>query len=386
MLYRTCVLIVAVSTVCIISLCGCATDTARKYKAESEKTFFFETEDGWRLAINHYPAKPVRNGNNRTPVVLCHGLGYNSNFWNLSEKIDFAQYLAANGFDVWALSLRGSGLSTKPGFSVVKNIIDIRPGELRNMSFRPSQMNWNIDHYIKYDIPATLDFVTAQTGKPKVTWIGHSLGGMIMYAYLTLNDGEKVGNVVTVGSPIIEPHPLNMILRAFLSNKTLFKAFLVVNTRTGATGFAPFHRFVMTPDAVLLYNKDNIDDDTVSKVLSRVVEDLPLGVLDQTMEILRTGHFLSFDKSINYTELIDRIEHPVLMCCGKADNLAPPQSVRYAYHHVSSEDKTFMQFGRADGYINDYGHNDLILGKHAKKEVYPQILDWLKDRADLTQE
>ena len=365
-----------------ITFCGCAGSKVRTYGAKSTETFYFDTEDGWRLAIHHYPAKKLlRKNDNRLPIVLCHGLGYNSNFWVLDEKINFARYLSDRGYDVWVLSLRGSGLSTKPGLSIVKNIMDVRRGELRNISFRPSQLNWNIDQYSNYDIPATLDFVTKQTGKDQVVWIGHSLGGMIMYAYLTQNKGDKVASVVTIGSPIIEPQPLNLILYEFLRNKALFKAFLVINTRTGASGIAPFHRFITTPDAVLLYNSDNIASETVDKVLKNVVEDIPLGVVDQVMEMLRSGEFKSFDKSISYTDLMGNITTPVMMCCGKADNLAPPESVRYAYQNVSSEDKQFAQFGRADGYKNDYGHNDLVIGKDARKDVYPNILQWLKTHA-----
>ncbi len=365
-----------------VTFCGCAGSNIRTYGAKSSETFYFKTEDDWRLAIHHYPAKNllIKNGN-RAPIILCHGLGYNSNFWVLDEKINFARYLADRGYDVWVLSLRGSGLSTKPGLSVVKNIMDVRRGELRNISFRPSQLNWNIDQYVNYDIPAALNFVTEKTGKDQVVWIGHSLGGMIMYAYLTQNNSDKVASIVTIGSPIIEPHPLNLILNEFLRNRALFKAFLVINTRTGASGIAPFHRFIITPDAVLLYNRDNIASETVAKVLKNVVEDIPLGVVDQTMEMLRSGDFKSFDKSINYTSLLSKITTPALMCCGKADNLAPPESVRYAYHNVSSKDKKFAQFGRADGFKNDYGHNDLVIGKYAREEVYPHILQWLKTHA-----
>ncbi len=365
----------------VLTTSGCAVLPSRTYGAKSAETLYFDTEDGWRLAVHHYTPKTVRNNGNRPPIILCHGLGYNSNFWILKEETSFAGYLAENGYDVWVLSLRGSGLSTKPGLSIVKNIMGIRRGEVRNISFRPSQLNWNIDDYVNYDIPAALDFITERTGKKQVVWIGHSLGGMIMYAYLTQNNDDKLASVVTIGSPIIEPRPLNLILQEILRNKRLFKAFLVVNTRTGASSIAPFHQFIITPDAVLLYNRDNIESETVTKVFRDVVEDIPLGVVEQVIEILRSGEFKSFDGEINYTQMIDRIKVPILLCCGKADNLAPPESVRYAFHNVSSENKRFMQFGRADGHKNDYGHNDMILGKHAKQEIYPKILQWIRINA-----
>jgi len=368
-----------------LSLYGCGpAKYLIDFYGENAKTFYFDTEDNWRLAINHYPAH--NNGfihHNRAPVILCHGLGYNGLFWALDDNINLAKYLSKKGFDVWVLSLRGSGFSTKPGISVIKNITESRPGEFKNVSFKPSVLDWNIDDYIKYDIPAALKFVTEQTGKPKVTWIGHSLGGMIMYAYLGSNNPDLLRSVAAIGSPIIIPQPPNQILSAFVNNRHLFKAFLIVNTRSGATGIAPFRKFIVTPDEILFFNGNNVKDETVKKLLSYVVEDLPVGVVDQIIKMIQTGVFMSADGSINYTDQIKNIDLPMLLVCGKADNLAPPESVRRVYHDIKSKDKTFIMFGTSNGYKKDYGHNDLVLGTISEKEVYPKIYNWLKSNAKL---
>ena len=48
-------------------------------------------------------------------VILCHGLSYNSIFWDLlGTNNSLPRYLAARGFDVWVPSLRGGGLSSQP--------------------------------------------------------------------------------------------------------------------------------------------------------------------------------------------------------------------------------------------------------------------------------
>ncbi len=51
--------------------------------------------------------------------------------------------------------------------------------------------------------------------------------------------------------------------------------------------------------------------------------------------------------------------------------------LRYAYEHVSSKDKTYRELGLANGYRADYGHLDIILGKHAPDEVFPYLADWI---------
>ena len=358
----------------VFSLNGCSTvKVINGLPRQGDETFSIQTEDGWQLAVEHYG----RSTSGRTPVILCHGLGYNGRFWNIDQSVNFARYLVEQGYDVWVLSLRGAGLSSKPGISILKNIIDAEVKELRSATFAPSKQTWNIDHYIRFDIPAAIDFVCEKTGAEKVTWIGHSLGGMIMYGYLGLYSSEKVQGLVTVGSPIIIPQPPNDLLQMFFDHKILFKTCMLVNTRTGATTMAPFHRFLVTPDEALMYNVDNTDRKIMSKVLEYVVEDLPVGVIDQVFQMVKFKEFISYDKSINYTQLCERITVPSLICCGKADNLASPESVRYAFQAIQSSDKTFKMFARINRYTNDYGHNDLILGLHAKEEVYPVILDWL---------
>ncbi len=360
---------------------GCSMKLIGNHPDSSNNTLFFDTEDGWRLAVNHYISKtPLKN---RTPLVLCHGLGYNNLFWDLDAKVDFARYMSDYGYDVWVVSLRGAGASTKPGISILRNLTEVQLRELRNASFSPAKFNWNVDSHIKYDIPAILEFITQQAKVDKVTWIGHSLGGMIIYGYLGLYPSDKIQNVVTIASPILIPQPPNAILKAFLATKLLFKSLLLINIRTGSTAVAPFHRFLSTPDQALFYNKRNVDNHIIDKVLKFVVEDMPVGVVDQIMNMIANGDFLSYDGSVNYSERISNIDVPILLCCGKADNIAPPESVRYVYHNIASEDKTFALFGLADTYKIDYGHNDLILGKNAKREVYPLILKWLGKRTIL---
>jgi hypothetical protein len=50
---------------------------------------------------------------------------------------------------------------------------------------------------------------------------------------------------------------------------------------------------------------------------------------------------------------------------------------------VSSPDRTFVEFGVESGHGADYGHIDLVLGRHAPEEVFTRIADWLAPRTAL---
>jgi len=39
-----------------------------------------------------------------------------------------------------------------------------------------------------------------------------------------------------------------------------------------------------------------------------------------------------------------------------------------------------LPFGKAYGHADHYGHVDMLMGKNAEKEVFPEILKWLNSK------
>jgi pimeloyl-ACP methyl ester carboxylesterase len=343
-----------------------------------------KTDDGWTLALKRFR----RNGAPKLlgPVVLTHGFSYNGAFWDLGEAHSLARYLADRDFDVWVVSLRGAGASTKPGFSALKSIITTRwadlPATIPRATLDPRKANWTVDDYVDHDVPAILSYVTQATGRPKLWWIGHSMGGMILFAHLERVPDSRVAGFVAVGSPMNIPQPPNELLQGVLKQEGLLKiSALAINTTLPAKITSPLGGAVQTPMDKLFYNRQNMEHLTVTNLFLNVVEDIPQGVLDQFMHMIRTGEFERADGSYNYTKNLGKVSVPMLLVAGQVDNLASPEVVRYSYDHVASPDKTYRMFGRANGHKADYGHNDLVLGKHSKEEVFPLIAGWLTERA-----
>ncbi|MDV2504128.1 MAG: alpha/beta hydrolase [bacterium] len=342
------------------------------------------TDDGWTLALKRFR----RNGAPELlgPVVLTHGFSYNGAFWDLDEAHSLARYLADRDFDVWVVSLRGAGASTKPGFSALKSIITTRwadlPATIPRATLDPSKANWTVDDYIDHDVPAIISYVIQATGRPKLFWVGHSMGGMILYAHMERVPEARVAGLVAVASPMNIPQPPNDLLQGILKQEGLLKiSALAINTTLPAKLTSPLGGVVQTPMDKLFYNRQNMDHLTVTNLFLNVVEDIPQGVLDQFMNLIRTGEFERIDGSYNYTRNLGKVTVPVLLVAGAVDNLAPPEVVRFSYDHVASSDKTYRMFGRVNGHKADYGHSDLILGKHSREEVFPLIAQWLTERA-----
>ena len=48
------------------------------------------------------------------------------------------------------------------------------------------------------------------------------------------------------------------------------------------------------------------------------------------------------------------------------------------FEMVGSTEKELMIADREHGFSVDYGHIDLVLGTHARGEIYPRIAKWIE--------
>ena len=74
------------------------------------KEFSVETSDGVSI---HVSEKVRSGGTKKVPILLVHSLWTNSHTWDFPGR-SVMNYLATNGYDVYALDLRGMGESERP--------------------------------------------------------------------------------------------------------------------------------------------------------------------------------------------------------------------------------------------------------------------------------
>lgn len=345
---------------------------------------FAVTEDGWEIALYHYPPKGTPK--EKPPLVLCHGMALNNFFWHITKKNNLPQWLADRGYDVWCCDLRGNGESR------YRKRYNRFQGINTGMRKRGRGEYWTVDDYANFDVPAIIDAVREKTGSDKVTWIGHSMGGMVLYAYLiNHSDDEKVANFVALGSPIMMPQPANDILRKMVADADVVNAALDAKVmKIVLRNFAILSTLAPTDLDILYYRRDNVTATSVIALWAYACENIQRGVSDQLMEMVKTGRFWEEGKipynaaeadgkePADYTSQLSRIKIPILLLCAKADNMAPEIAVQLAYHGVGSEDRTYRLFALSNKYSADYGHCDLVTGVNARREVYPVIFEWLE--------
>lgn len=155
----------------------------------------------------------------------------------------------------------------------------------------------------------------------------------------------------------------------------------LINNRVVARSFGVLSSLGGTPLDAMLYNRENMENEIVKRLLENAVEDLSPGVVEGFIQLIKTGEFTSADKSINYTHAQAGVRLPLLLVGGWSDTMCSIVSLYDSYRAVASQDKTLRLFGRSNGYRADYGHNDLIVGRYAPLDVYPYLARWLKERS-----
>jgi lysosomal acid lipase/cholesteryl ester hydrolase len=357
----------------VFVLAGCATMRRDAPSADLRPCTdgYAYTADGWRLGVRHY--RPEHPDPGKLPVILCHGLGLNATFWTLTDD-HLPSQLVARGYEVYVFDIRASGENAKLGGCDRINKY-LRQTFLRERG----EASWTVDDLVKYDMPAILDYVERESGRDRVNWIGHSLGGMVLFNYLELSPHpERIANFVGMASTIIQAKfPQTDMLWA---NDGL--RVLSLTASPGRLG-RPL-AFIRIPGMDIIdrfyFSNANVDRETVRRFFGYALEDTGPGVLRQLAPYLRTGHMLSADRSIDYSARLAEVTTPTLLIAGGGDIISDCPSTELTLAGLGSRDKMILTFGKSNGHVADYGHCDLVWSRHAAREIFPPLIDWLDQR------
>jgi pimeloyl-ACP methyl ester carboxylesterase len=309
--------------------------------------------DGGWSALHHYPTAAG------PPVILCHGISSNHRFWDLDPDHSLALWLQKQGFDVWNLDLRGHGAA------------------LKTPEGKRQKAGWSMDDYGKLDLPAVIAEVTAATGQPTVSYVGHSMGGMVLAVYLATHGDDKLQSAVVVGSPLDFRDP-DLMYRLLLGAAPAVRDLAFLPSDVGAKAIAPFGRDMLYTLDEMVLNPDNFDPKVALSAYNHVVSPLSRGEFRQFGRIGQGDEFVSADGTVRYREALGGVTAPMLFLAGRADRVVSPDRVYGYYEAVGSKTKEFVTISVANGYSGDYGHLDFGLAEKADDEVFPLIGAWLR--------
>lgn len=114
-------------------------------------------------------------------------------------------------------------------------------------------------------------------------------------------------------------------------------------------------------------------------------EDEPVGV---ALEVLRWhGLFGRFGEPGNdwWTGLA-AVDVPLLAVAGAGDRQDPPWACRKLFERFASAEREYLLLGREEGFVEDYGHIEMLVSKAAQREVWPLVERWLRQRSAVLEE
>lgn len=316
------------------------------------------TKDGWELPLGRYLPRGKRIA--QEPVVLCHGLGANRFNLDLNETYSVARYLAAKGWETFVVELRGTGLAKRWD--------------------NGARWRFDFDDYVEHDLPAILA-KARELGGARPFWVGHSKGGIVMYAFCGSGDrSPDVSGVVAIGSPLIaEGHFPERVERTLLAGRALVfldaiytEPFLKLAAPAVRTGL--FRTRYVADSA-------NIDPEVSGLILTNLLGNVSSDVARQFGRWIETGRFTSADGSLDYRAGLANSRVPFQLIAGSNDLLGTPRSLEIARDAMKNAEVDYLLCSRANGFTCDYGHGDLVLGRCAPTEIFPRIESWLRRRA-----
>lgn len=116
---------------------------------------------------------------------------------------------------------------------------------------------------------------------------------------------------------------------------------------------------------------------------------MPLATEPESSRLLRQwcqwnlhDHMQTKD-GFDYLSALGRQQLPVLALAGGGDDfISPPDGCRRLLESFGSASKRYVLCSQAQGFLEDYSHERLLLSKNAKNEIWPLLENWLHQHID----
>lgn len=302
--------------------------------------------DGVRLAVHRVPP-PQGTG---PAVVLCHGLSSNHRGLHFPGR-SLAAWLAAHGYDVYLPDLRGSGASDRPE-------------------------SWELDDHVYRDLPAIQEAVLRHTGRDRLHWVGHSMGGVILFAHGITHPDAPIASAITIASALDYAEGESGY-RYLLKVRALLEKLPGIPYGGAMHLLAPLLARWPTGLETFQVWPSNIEPQLVRHLLAVGFHTVPIRLLESLATTFETRGLCDGRRAVFYLEKAERYRIPTLLLAGSRDRQVSVQAVHKTADLLGGESRVQI-FGKDHGQPDEYGHWDLLLGRRAEQEVWPQVLGWLR--------
>jgi pimeloyl-ACP methyl ester carboxylesterase len=320
--------------------------------------FEVQSEDGLRLCLRRVRAfgrVDAVAGVERPAVMLLHGLAANHRGLHFRGR-SLAEWLAARGFDVWLPELRGHGDSESHGW------------------------DWRLDDYLRYDLPAILDAILAHSGREKVHWVGHSMGGILLMCYGILHPDAPIGRAVTIASAL-DYKVGSTGFAHLLKIRGVIEKLGVIPYRGAMRLLAPaIGRGIRVLETFNAWSS-NMDGQIHREVYANCFHNIPTSLL-ASLATTFEPEGLRLDDGYCFLKNAADFAFPLRMLAGSRDAQVSAAAVEHTAELLGENAHALVMGPDSAGALrteDHYGHWDLLVGRRAPQETWPAIAEWLEN-------
>ncbi|KAL0699506.1 hypothetical protein Bca4012_055628 [Brassica carinata] len=245
--------------------------------------------------------------------------------------------------------------------------------------------DWDFDNYLEEDVPAAIEYVRAQS-KPKdgkLFAIGHSMGGILLYAMLSrcAFEGREpcLAAVATLASSV-DYTTSDSALKLLIPLADPAEALSVPVVPMGALLAAAYPLSSRAPYVLSWFNDlisatDMMRPEQLEKLVLNSFCTIPAKLLIQLTTAFREGGLRDRSGEFYYKDYLAKTSVPVLALAGDRDLICPPVAVEDTVKLFPENLVTYKLLGEPDG--PHYAHYDLVGGRLAVEQVYPCITEFL---------
>ncbi|KAJ7943102.1 Alpha/beta hydrolase family protein [Quillaja saponaria] len=245
--------------------------------------------------------------------------------------------------------------------------------------------DWDFDHYLEEDVPAVMEYIRAES-KPKdgkLLAIGHSMGGILLYAMLSRFGFEgkdpKLAAVVTLASSLdytSSKSTLKLLLPLADPAQALNVPVVPLGTLLSAAyPLSSSPPYVLSWLNSLISAEDMMDTELLRKLVLNNFCTIPVKLLLQLTTAFREGGLCDRSGTFFYKDHLNKSNVPVLALAGDRDLICPPEAVEETVKLIPEHLVSYKLFGEPTG--PHYAHYDLVGGRKAVEQVYPCIIEFL---------
>ncbi|WP_295901191.1 alpha/beta fold hydrolase [uncultured Bdellovibrio sp.] len=339
-----------------------------------------DTRDGLTISVQRFKFQESKD-----VILLLHGLTTSTDMYIMPEHENLVNHLHTQGFsDVWSLDWRGSGRF--------------------NYNLHPHR--YTVDDVAKYDIPRAVDFIRETCGNDvKIHVIAHCVGSLAFMASYAAGYVKNIASIVANSVSLTPQVPWQAFAKMMVGPEILEQAFgyPYVSPKIPYSPGRVFGKWLYWMERSIrseckepachmvsfmwgwgfpaAFNHRNIHPVTHRRLMD-LFGGTSFHYYKHIRKMLLAKASVSWDGKMNYLEEMKKRDLPPTLLVSGSENHIFPESNKMTYEILkNTKNAARIQYKE----FANYGHQDVFMGQYSHTEVFPQLVEFLKQQVSVTE-